>query len=200
MQKHPTTPPATAVAPSQQPSTAAKPTVRARGDSIGSAPSEDDLRREYERGKNEAIAIAREKLNEMKESANARFASLSSELESSKKKNEEDIAKAREVISRLRDELSSSSKALNQLQSEKDELFDKSRAYVNQIKANHSASIQSALDGAAAEQMRTCIDTVYRALVDAITVKEFYEGQHVLDIIKKTMKSVAAQSIKPTEQ
>lgn len=60
---------------------------------------------EYSRGQSDTVALARDKIQDMRETASARFAEQSREIEELKAANLADREKAREAVQRLREEL-----------------------------------------------------------------------------------------------
>lgn len=88
-----------AAAPSRQQSTAPS-TSPSQQSSL-----EALLASEYERGRSDTIALAKDKIADMKETASARFASMQAQLDEANRRNEKDRDTAREAVQRLREEL-----------------------------------------------------------------------------------------------
>ena len=143
-----------------------------------------DYTRGVHDGKEEMARIAREKLDAMKESATQRFSALQDELEETKRGREDDVRRAKEVIAQLRAEA-------KEAREEREELVERSRQYVEKMRGR--AEEQGKEQEAAL--LRGAMDAVYQRMREGLEEKQLYEGQVVLEMIRKALKQVTVQTL-----
>lgn len=130
------------------------------------------------------MRMARDRIDSIKESAQLRFSSLQAELDEERKGREEDVRRAKEVISGLRAELKVAA-------DEKEALVERMRGYVDRLR------VKGEEDGreAGVVMLRGAMDGVYRLCGESVGAKDLYEGQQVLDMLKKILKQVTQQTL-----
>lgn len=162
------------------------------------------LAAEYERGKSEAVALARAKISDIKDAASARFTELQQEVTHANARNEADREKARELVQRLREELrtvtdqrDANAHALDTVSHEKDALSEKTQKYVSQLRARHEAEKESARSARDDDHSRAAVlaamETLFEAISTRVKPKDLYEGDEVLALVKAAVKSVVKQ-------
>ena len=140
-------------------------------------------------GKEEMARIAREKLDSMKENASARFSALQDELDSSRRGREEDVRRAKEVIAQLRAEV-------KEAREEREELLERSRQYVEKMRGRAEEEGKER----EATLLRGAMDAVYQRMREGLEEKQLYEGQVVLDMIRKALKQVTVHALQQQQQ
>ena len=148
-----------------------------------------DYQRGVHDGKEEMTRIARDKLDAMKESATQRFSALQDELEESKRGREEDVRRAKEVIAALRAEV-------KEMREEREGLVERSKQYVERVKTRAEEEGKER----EATLLRGAMDAVYQRMREGLEEKQLYEGQAVLDMIRKALKQVTASTLQQQQQ
>jgi hypothetical protein len=127
----------------------------------------------YERGQQSAISQCRARIDQLKEQANSRFSELTAELEGAQ--------------SQLLAQRAAAHQKIAELKKEREEMFDKSSAYVAQMKAQRSED--------RGKELKQSMAALFELVQANITVKQLYEGKEVLEIIKKSIKQTVQQQI-----
>jgi hypothetical protein len=144
----------------------------------------------YERGRADALSLAKERLDSYKEMASDKFNLLLSELEQERQGRDADREKARDLITRLREELRAAQSERDELQSrveslqvEKDALFDKSKLYIQQAREK--------MEEAQHDVVSMALEKVYAEIGQTCQKKEFYDGDQVVALVKNVLKTVS---------
>jgi chromosome segregation ATPase len=196
-----------AAAPPRQQQRAAS-SVPAASSAASASSLEALLAVEYERGRSDTIALAKEKISDMKENASARFAAMQAQLDEAQRRNEKDRDTAREAVQRLREELRAAAaareaaeSALETAQAEKDALADKSQKYVAQLRARMAEASESAASdrraavaAASVDVVRASLERVFTNLHAQVKPKELYEGTEVLALVRAVLKQASTEA------
>jgi hypothetical protein len=169
--------------------------LRSSSDIPISTPHDHISTSEYERGKNDTLQLARDKILEMKTNAQAKFTTLQESLNTVNEQYDNDMNRARTLIDKLRNDLNIANEDRERLSNnivtlthEKDNLFDKSQQYIEQTRSQqYSNSI---------DLLKSSMDSIYNTMCTQIEEKNFYTGEQILSTLKITLKNILQQQMK----